>query len=55
MLQDVQTEEDKELSAEAAIIKTPVLFIGCDQDQVCQTNLIYMIQDAGLLPDLTLH
>lgn len=55
MLQDVHTEEDKKLSPEAAVMKMPVLFIGCDQDQVCQTSLIYLIRDAGLLPDLTVH
>jgi soluble epoxide hydrolase/lipid-phosphate phosphatase len=43
---------EKELSPEQLVIKVPLLFIGATGDAVCRTDMIYLPQQAGLLPDL---
>jgi pimeloyl-ACP methyl ester carboxylesterase len=48
-------DDEKEIPTEHLRVDIPVLFIGCTRDPVCLTQAIYIPQQAGLLPDLTVE
>ena len=53
MKDNFQIAVEKELDPTSLKVTVPVLFIGCDGDAVCKTDMINGPRDAGLLPDLT--
>jgi soluble epoxide hydrolase / lipid-phosphate phosphatase len=54
LVDGTQYESEKHFTLEDAVIKDPVLFIGCEDDAVARSDAINGAKEAGLLPDLTI-
>jgi soluble epoxide hydrolase/lipid-phosphate phosphatase len=52
---DVHLEVEKDIPVEGLPITVPVLFIGASKDKVTMTQMIYVAQQAGVLPDLKIE
>ncbi|KAF2753836.1 alpha/beta-hydrolase [Pseudovirgaria hyperparasitica] len=53
MVDNIQSEVEKEIDRSLNVLKIPHLFIGCDEDAICLTAYFDQGQKAGLYKDAT--